>query len=168
MHFYQKEIIVMTATNYQIYGLSNPSALMTVSGTAYFQKNLSAKNYPLRSAVIVNNVLRMAFEPCNLPDALMHGEHFIEMKPQKDIIVALKTILDRGGRKRVLYRIIDSVEIGHQLYFRARKYAYHTDGKYEDFGIGYGAGKDGIPEEGFELIGARCSYCHGVIRVYVG
>ena len=74
----------MITTNYQIYGLSDPATFMTVSGTIYFQKNLSVENYPLRSAVIVDDVLRMTFKPCNLPDTLMHGEHFIEMSPQKD------------------------------------------------------------------------------------
>ena len=166
MHFYQKEMIVMITTNYQIYGLSDPATFMTVSGTIYFQKNLSVENYPLRSAVIVDDVLRMTFKPCNLPDTLMHGEHFIEMNPQKDTLVVIKTVLDQGDRKHAFYRTIDSVERDHKLFFRVRKYTMHTDGEYKNYGIKYRAGENCIPEEGFKLVDTRCSNCRDEINVY--
>ena len=165
MHFYSKEMIVMIRTNYQING-TNPATFMTVSGTIFFQKNLSVENYSLRSATIVDDVLRMTFMPCNLPDALMHGEHFIEMSPQKDTYVVIKTVLDQGDRKHAFYRIVDSVELEGKLFFRVRKYTMHTDGKYENYGIKYRAGENCIPEEGFKLVNTQCSNCHDGINVY--
>lgn len=156
----------MIRTNYQIYGLTDPATFMTVSGTVFFQKNLSVENYPLRSATIVDDVLRMTFKPYNLPDALMHGEHFIEMSPQKDTLVVIKTVLDQDDRKHAFYRIIDSVEREGKLFFRVRKYAMHTDGEYKNYGIKYRAGENCIPEEGFKLINTQCSNYHDGIDVY--
>lgn len=155
----------MVKTSYQIHDFSNLSTFVTISGTVYFQNNLNPQNYALRSAVIEDDTLHMAFDPVDLPESLSCGEHYIEMNPQEGVLVILKTVLNQGDRAHAFYRIIDCAERDHKKYFRVRKYALHAD-RYKNYDIKYRAGEDGIPEEGFKLIDTQCSFCHDVIRVY--
>lgn len=156
----------MVKTSYQIHGFSNLSTFVTISGTVYFQNNLTPQNYALRSAVIEDDTLHMAFDPVDLPESLSCGEHYIEMNPQEGVLVILKTVLNQGDRAHAFYRIIDSVEREGKLFFRVRKYTMHTDGEYKNYDIKYRAGENCIPEEGFKLVNTQCSNCHDGIDVY--
>ena len=156
-------------TSYIISGLQNPSTVIEVAGSVFFDRNHHAKYFEIEEVKIEDGRLCIYYQPKDLPERLSRPKHhYLKLEPSLDVVkLVIKEYEPKENTQtHVTYYLVESLQTPAQGdYFRFRTYEADLDWPFSD-NITCNVSGEFLVDHGFSCTVEYDDDKHGTVTVY--